>query len=380
MIVSMREISALLAKLNQGLMSLIISSLFLANTAYSVTQHKQNKIPYTKSLATFKSSLVLESVAKETNLPIPKSKILKRLKHSTKDERVEKVFLNLSKDDDTLMNLSFDLSRKGKTKKLFNHFKKLQKSKDAEEHPKHIRAPLSHDSLKYVDLTKLSALYKRSHQDVKVLSGQLRKSKKLRQNLYSQLRPFLTEKEMKKLKIKIRNNIPLDLEKDLLSGFSKKMVGDYTVFRGPNCFHAALAFHSSKLTESPFLNVKKEKGYHRAMINYDELWRTINRHFYEVDPRKSSLRYGDLMVFMDVPNDDQAPYFKWIRHAATYLFGNYTFSKGSKSSNTPYSIKTLEEEWRTWQGYSKNLRVKVFRRAQNRVNKRPPVDLIDWIY
>ena len=39
------------------------------------------------------------------------------------------------------------------------------------------------------------------------------------------------------------------------------------------------------------------------------------------------------------------PHYTWIKHTATYLYSDYTFSKGSKSANTAYTIKTLDEEW-----------------------------------
>ena len=117
------------------------------------------------------------------------------------------------------------------------------------------------------------------------------------------------------------------------------------------------------------------------MINYDELWRAINRHFYEVDLKRSDLKYGDMLVFFSMPlNLNETINFRWIRHTATYLLNEYTFSKGSKSPNTPYTIKTLQEEWNTWKRYTPNLGVRVYRRAQNKVKKTPPVDRVDWIY
>jgi hypothetical protein len=302
------------------------------------------------------------------------------LKFAEKDKRIEAVHLNLFKDQVKLKDLSIDLSRKGRSPRLLSYFKKLMKDSPVEDKENHIRVALDRESLKYIDIKKLAALYERGHKDVTIQTSNLRTSRVRRSELFSQVAPFLRDDELKRLQMKVKNKLPLDLHADLLSGFAKRMTGKYTIFRGPNCFHAALAFHTRDMSESPFLNVKVEKGYHRAMINYDELWKAINHHFYEIDPRNTELKYGDLLVFMDVPDDSRSPYFKWIRHAATYLVGQYTFSKGSKSPNTPYSIKTLQEEWRTWQGFTDNLRVKVFRRNQNHVNKRPPRDLTDWIY
>jgi len=198
-----------------------------------------------------------------------------------------------------------------------------------------------------------------------------------------QIRPFFGKSHRNKLMKKIRRGKPIKVSKHLLPNFAKKMIKKYIVYRGPNCFHAALAFHSPKLTSSSLINVKKEKGYHRAMINYDELWRAINHNFYEVKPDEQPLKYGDMLVFFDVPEDGEDTHpinFKWIRHTATYLFGGYTFSKGSKSPNTPYTVRTLSEEWSTWKKFTKNLGIKVFRRAKHKVTRKPPKELVDWIY
>ena len=169
----------------------------------------------------------------------------------------------------------------------------------------------------------------------------------------------------------------------MLPAFPRKMIKKFIVVRGPNCFHAALAFHNPKLPRSPYVNVRPEEGYHRAMINYDELWRVIGRSFYEVNTAKYPLKYGDMIVFFNLPDDweeSMAVNFRWIRHTSTYLFGPYTFSKGSKSPDTPYSVKTIGEEWATWLEYSRNLGVKVFRRNQKITKETLPEDLVDWIY
>ena len=173
----------------------------------------------------------------------------------------------------------------------------------------------------------------------------------------------------------------MSVDKDLLPSFPRKVVRRFVIYRGPNCFHASLAFHDRTLTRSNFFNVTREKGYHRAMINYDELWRILSSNFYQADHRASKIQYGDILVFFDIPEEPRKVInFRWIRHTATYLFNGYTFSKGSKSADTPYTVKTLKEEWKTWSKISKNLAVKIFRRSTKRVKKRPPKDLTDWIY
>ncbi|MDA9951617.1 hypothetical protein N9D31_03475 [Oligoflexaceae bacterium] len=367
-------------KFNLLLSISIFCSVFIIETAFAVSEHKKSVIGYTKDPSVFKASLLLETHDQKLNLNIPTKKLLKRIKYSSKDPRIEPVQLNLFTDLERLQDLAIDLSKSGKSKRLYKYFRGLMQGKTPQPNQDWIRSELSMKALAWLDLNKLSELYRRPHHRITVKSESLQESKRKRSELKHQLSSFMSERDISRILGKISKGEDLVVENDLLSGFARKMTGQYTIFQGPNCFHAALAFHDQKLTRSPFLNVKIEKGYHRAMINYDELWKTISHYFYEISPKKTALEYGDLLVFMDVPDESRKPYFKWIRHASTYLFGEYTFSKGSKSSNTPYSIKTLKDEWKTWQGYSKNLRVKVFRRNQNHVNKRPPLDLTDWIY
>ena len=124
-----------------------------------------------------------------------------------------------------------------------------------------------------------------------------------------------------------------------------------------------------------------QRTHHSTMINSEELHRTLRRQFYEV-PDGSSLKYGDILVFYDRPSRWQrAPaQARWIRHAAVYLFDKYLFSKGSKSANSIYSVKTLATEWRFWEQKSTDMAIKVFRRTHKNVRNQPPRSLKDWIY
>ena len=67
----------------------------------------------------------------------------------------------------------------------------------------------------------------------------------------------------------------------------------------------------------------------------------------------SRARYGDLLVFVDMPEgaalDLDQFNFRWIKHAAVFLFSGYVFSKGSKYPSSPYVIKSLSEEWKIWE-------------------------------
>ena len=197
-----------------------------------------------------------------------------------------------------------------------------------------------------------------------------------------ELKYFFPASDLKKIKKKITKSPSLIVDRDLLPEFAAKMVKRYTIFRGPNCFHAVLAFQDPAFPKSVFMNVKKEPGYHRAMINHDELWRVLKENFYEVYPHTSKLNFGDIIVFFKIPEDDNEifPSYRWLKHTAVYLFNNYTFSKGSKSSNSPYTVKTLKEEWRVWKKILQNPAIKVFRRASHNLNKKFTANLKDWLY
>lgn len=201
--------------------------------------------------------------------------------------------------------------------------------------------------------------------------------------LIVQLSKVISKSDLFKIKQLYQRKKPIHLDQHMLPKFAENAVGSFSPFRGPNCFHASLAFHSLKATKNPRINITKESGYHWAMINYDELWRTLDRDFYPINPKKYPLKYGDLMIYFDVPDNtpsEHKPYFRWIKHAAVYLFNDYAFSKGSKSANTSYAIHTISEEWKTWAKHSKKLGLRIFRKKRKYVTKRMNPPLKDWIY
>ncbi|MDD9950820.1 MAG: hypothetical protein OXT67_04570 [Zetaproteobacteria bacterium] len=201
--------------------------------------------------------------------------------------------------------------------------------------------------------------------------------------LFNQIRPFISRKKYLQVTKKKHSKTKLYLDHHLLPKFAERAVGSFSPFRGPNCFHASLAFHSLKWTKTPTVNITREPGYHWAMINYDELWRALDHQFYPINPKKHPMKYGDLMIYFDVPEtemEQSRPYFRWIRHAAVYLFNDFVFSKGSKSASTSYAVHTIAEEWKTWASRSKKLGVRIFRRKRKYVTKRISPPLKDWIY
>jgi hypothetical protein len=344
---------------------------------------EDKKIGFTRDINTLKASLVLPVTTKVMSLPLPVKKLKIRAQKGAAAGFVEPLALTIPKDQEKISSYARELARRGKDEEfenlLIEKLKKIGPTTGSS-----VRVDITPEDFKLIDARKLSHEFAKPHYQVRIDSESLAAQPKLKSQLLDQLSSFLTSQAKEALALKIASGDTVTVDEDMLPSFAKKMVKKYLTIKGPNCFHAALAFQSSKLTRSPFINVKEEEGYHRSMINYDELWRVLNKSFYEVDVSKYPLKYGDMIVFFNVPGDfDENQHnvnFRWIRHTATYLFGPYTFSKGSKSPDTPYTVKTLEEEWKTWMEYTSSLGVKVYRRNQKTLQKKLPEDLNDWIY
>ncbi|NRA67818.1 MAG: hypothetical protein HRU19_25280 [Pseudobacteriovorax sp.] len=354
-------------------------AIFLPNTSFGVTEYKPSVIPFTTNTDRLKSSLALPLVSKEKRIKIPVKKLKIRGQKFSKDDRVEPIQLYVNRDKSLLDQTVKNVAAKGKEAKV-RVFLEVEIDKNNKKSSR-ILVDIPKAEIKHFNLKGVGKAMARKHYNVTLLTETLNKDPKLRKDFLDQIKLFLSKSQRSKIAKKIKSDEDLVVHRDLLPKFPRKMAKRFISYRGPNCFHAALAFHGQRITRSPAVNVKEEKGYHRAMINYDELWRAINRHFYEVDPAKSELKYGDMLVFFNLPkNNPGYVNFRWIRHTATYLFGAYTFSKGSKSPNTPYSIKTVADEWETWQKYTSKLGLKVFRRANKVIKNKPPKDLTDWIF
>ena len=357
----------------------------LAGPALGVTQYKKERKPFTLDPKYLRPSLSLQIEDNPLQLILPEIKMKKRIHFAPKDETVEPLTVILTESPEQMHAIAEKIAKPKYKEQLFEYFEKTwPDSEPTKPESKSRYVEINAKAFKYVDRVAFGNFYGRTHHQLTIDSRQFegRLNKKKRE-LLKQVRHFMDRDDRRELAKKIHGGERIDVDAYLLPEFARKMVGRYIVYRGPNCFHAALAFHSPKMTSSSRLNVKEEDGYHRAMINYDELWRVLSTKFYEVDPSKTKLKYGDLLVFFDVPEgleDDTPVDYRWIRHTAAYLFDNYAFSKGSKSPNTPYSVRTLQEEWDTWNRYTENLGIKVFRRSEKRVRKAPPKELSDWIY
>ena len=349
------------------------------STAYSIITANDSRV-WVKNYQDLEYSLTLPLNSKSVMIKIPKKKLFYRIRNFQRSQSIEPIFLKFPTDTNYASKLAQSLAKEDH---YYNLYKILKLSiDDAKSNQNNmVKLPVSPSILKMLNKEKLRQKFQNTHKMILVNAKTLRHNKTKLDMLTSQLKPFINESERLKLLSKINKQHHIEVDKDLLPKFAKKTVKTYTVFRGPNCFHAALSFHSKFLGQSAFFNVIREKGYHSSMINYDELWRALNSNFYEINTAIEPIKYGDILVFFDLPAIHHTHIsFRWIKHTAAYLFNGFTFSKGSKSANSPYTIKSLKSEWDTWSKIAKKLRVKVFRRGLKNVTKRPPQDLTDWIY
>lgn len=351
----------------------------------ATASNSENRIPFNQDLGLFRSSLALPARAKPEQVSMSERVLRLRTKKATAMPTIEPLQLFLTNKPDDVAVMANRLARSGQTEQLTAWFNQALNSAPPVRAGSDTRQ-LTIDSKAYalIDPVAFAGLFTKIHHNVEVDGRMLQKDEPTKRLLLDQIQPYLDEPTRAKVARKIQAGESIPVDTMLLPEFARRMVRRYIVYKGPNCFHAALSFQSPLFTRSSLVNVKEEEGYHRAMINYDELWRAIGANFYEIDTRREPLKYGDMLVFFDIPKGNQDNHlpvdYRWIRHAATYLFNGFTFSKGSKSPNTPYAVRTLAEEWATWQKYSKNLGVKVYRRNMDSVDQPISRNLVDWVY
>jgi len=346
--------------------------------ALAVTDYQTVDIPFTKELADFKASLTPMVRDEIEKISIPTKKLRLRINNPKKDPTIEPISVTLPRSETGLKELAEKLSASGKAKELYEIF--LGKIKKAGPSNKDaIKVELRPDDMPFLSLKALGKELQKENHIVTLSTRELLGAEGQWDELRNQLSFLLSKEQLAKVTRRVKSGGEIALE-DMLPPFPKRMAGKYIVYRGPNCFHAALSFYDQQMPKSPDINIKEEEGYHRSMINYDELWRVISNQFYEIDPRHNPLKFGDLMVFFQVPEGaSKTINFKWIRHTSVYLFGPYTYSKGSKSPSTPYTVKTLAEEWNQWQTMVPTLGMRIYRRQVN-AEARLPLGRDEWIY
>lgn len=366
----------------------IVATFATPPRSFGSTQYKKNnhKFYYTTDLMV--GSLLLPLTESRHTLSIPNAILRKRVERSKDDKTIEPLSIQTPTSIPAINAIAEKIARPGREHKLLKYIQiEVKNSNNSSEAKKSTQIEIPPKIFNLIDPIQYADLFSKIHSSLVLDGSKLKYDPILRDQFFSQLKPFFPSQELFKIKDLIKRSEKIPVDQYLLPEFARKMVKKFIAHRGPNCFHAALSFQGTFLSTSPHVNVKLETGYHPAMINYDELWAILNRGFYEVDLEVESLKYGDMIVFFEVPeefkneSDTKVIDYRWIRHTTTYLFNGYTFSKGSKSPNTPYAVRALADEWNTWSKYSKILGAKVFRRSTHQLADSPeiPFDLQDWI-
>lgn len=344
--------------------SLTVAVFGLAGTAVAAGATERGISNRGYTIYDLKPSLVLNTFVQPDQAMISAKIYKKRLKLGDKIPEVEPVYLYLPEKKAELKKWLLSVARKNQKKPLVKEFFKQFDKGTYVANRGWLKVAINGKLHRYIAPKKIARKFKRPHLKVYLDGDQLAQDAKLRSQLFAQVRPFADGKQLRSLKTSIKERKMISVSKSLFPRFARKNLKKFTPYQGPNCFHAALSFHSETYGLSKRFNVKKERNHHNLMINYDELYRILFLDFREINPKKEDMKFGDIIVFFDRDTESTRKkfYFKWMKHTLVYLFNNYTFSKGSKSANTPYTVKTLEKEWRTWQRLTGNLKLKVFRR------------------
>lgn len=366
--------------MKKALFALVLLQFWAGPSLLAVTDYQPITIPFTQDLNGLRASLNLPVTDSSVKISVPLRKLKLRAFNPRNDQTIEPLSITIPRSETGLDELVQRIALPGRAEALSEMLlEKLKKQGPSDKSS--MKLDLEPADFKLINLKAVGAELTREHHMVTVHTQELAADPSLWNEFKTQLTYLLPREQISKISKKVKAAMDLKLDEDLLPSFARKMAGKFIIYRGPNCFHSALAFFNQQMTRLPTINVKEEEGYHKSMINYDELWRVISNQFYEIDPRTTALKYGDLLVFFARPNETPKYInFKSIRHTAIYLFGPYTFSKGSKSPNTPYSVKTLQEEWSTWQSMTQNLGLKIYRRQLMSPEVAMPSNRDDWIY
>ena len=335
---------------------------------------------FLRGVKSLRPSIAVSAASSEFKILPDRKKLITRLKKSVSDDRVEPLRVNIIPVKKRINALAKKLAKDGKFKRARDLiFVRLEESPFDKRYPHRKSLIFKKSDFKVIDIEKLRQHFSATQKKLTINPVLAGNKEKLRE-LWNQADSFIQDDaKEKRFMHSLNTDKAIDVGTALLPKFAEQANGNYTQYQGPNCFHAALSFAAPGLARSNRVNMRREKGHHPAMINYDELWFALRNNFYEVDTQLSELKYGDLLIFFeDVPGKPLQ--YKWIKHASVYLFGPYTFSKGSKSANSPYTFKTLSEEWSTWTRLTSRLGLKVYRRKIDTARKNPLPSLRDWIY
>lgn len=366
---------------------LLVSLTYLPSPSFGVGQ-KVSGGAWTYHLEQLQPSLNLPVIAEQDELWLPVEAIRQRVAEYGRDARVEPITITIKGNDPAAIYRAAEtfaasehvvdalaIYLKEQPHGVYPLTRKLR-----QKSPHLKRVIVGSDGLALINMRRLQVKFSSPSHRLTVATHQLATHQK--EVLLRQVEPFLATDQLRRLRARLQDAAAME-ERYFLPQFPRKMLRRHVTFRGPNCFHAAMAFQDQALLTMSRTNLRREPDHHHLMINHDELWHILNWYFYEVDPAKSPLKYGDVIVFLDVPSAHRMhkpAQYPWIIHASAYLFNEFVFSKGSKSPNTAYTIKSLAQEWQTWSRHAERLAVKVYRKNYVNLSKKSMIlSRNDWL-
>ena len=221
---------------------------------------RREMIDWTRSYQDIHQKKVYPFRFQEKKIQVSKKKLFKRMTRSKVNETIEPLNIYVDRKGKDIFKHAEFLADKGHIHSLAKLFK--------EEHPN--AKPLRGDSdkvaltitenmMRHIDVRKMMRRFRQKHYSLELNSRELKASPMHYRSFFEELSPFLRERQIDIIKKKVKRDENVPLDEYLLTDFARKMVGKYILYRGPNCFHASLAFHHLKFARSPFLNINQEK-------------------------------------------------------------------------------------------------------------------------
>ena len=253
------------------------------------------------------------------------------------------------------------------------------------ERVKGLRLVLTKEDLSWLDLSKLSNTLKQPGHMPFVPETQWREALKdpaKKEKLKSYFGAAWGDVEQKVtdlLQNESNESIPLT---KLLPDHLEKLVGQFSSYRGRNCFGTALSFQDKGIEYFRNINLVRETQHHSSMINNDEFANAVWLGYTPVSSGEISqygLQFGDLIVFYEKTT---FPIYDSLRHAAVHLGGEFYFHKQSKSASSPIEITRWRDLISTWSALTTQLDYKVYRRIPKLPLKKQSVKIsiekLDW--
>lgn len=330
-----------------------------------------------------KADLKLEIVEKVVQVKPDRKTVITRVKNVLESESIEPMSIRIKSDLSNIKSITEEFARKSKRFLLLKYLKEAPDGQIISPKDKHHkRIIIGPSALKYLRKNSLRSALKQPSHELKIDLDHLRSDSSVRNKVWSSVSPLLGADRKRILKKTLLSKERFASASAFLPKFAAERLRTFASDRGLNCFHAAVSFSSPNFPKIPSVNPRREPGHHREMINHDELSRIFDYGYYEINPKTTKVKYGDVVAYFDIhpKNRKERPHYKTLKHASVFLFNDYVFAKGSKSANSAYRIRKLKDEWADWKKYTNHLAVKIYRKSSPISKRGLPQPRNDWLY